>query len=66
MTLKENDPFQSAGNLFSGRRYHEGGLVWRGQKRETWVFWQVVQEDKVYKIDAMAQLFLERLTPRIF
>ncbi|MFZ1641966.1 MAG: hypothetical protein WAV07_11185 [Candidatus Contendobacter sp.] len=65
VTLKENDPFQSAGNLFSGRRDYQGGLVWRGQRRETWVNWEVVREDGTFKIDAM-EIFHERLMPRMF
>jgi hypothetical protein len=66
VTLKENDTFQSAGNLFSGRRYYQGGLVWRGRNQETWVHWEVVREDGALKIDAMAEMFHERLAPRIF
>jgi hypothetical protein len=66
LTLKQDAPFQSAGNLFSGRRYHQGSLVWRGEKREAWVNWEVTLEDDMYTIDAMAEEFLERLSPRIF
>lgn len=66
VTLKEDEPFQSAGNLFSGRRYHQGGLVWRGAKRQAWVNWEVTQDDGAYRIDAMAEEFLDGLSPRIF
>ncbi len=66
VTLQDSEPFQSAGNLFSGRRYYWGGLVWRGQNRETWVYWEVVREAGAFKIDAMAESFHERLDPRIF
>lgn len=66
VTLKEDEPFQSAGNLFSGRRYHQGGLRWRGEKREAWVNWEVTQDDGAYRIDAMAETFLDGLSPRIF
>jgi len=66
VTLQDSEPFQSAGNLFSGRRYYWGGLVWRGQNRETWVYWEVVREAGAFKIDAMAERFHERLDPRLF
>ena len=66
LTLNKNAPFQSAGNLFSGRRYHQGSLVWRGEKRQAWVNWEVSLEDGMYMIDAMAEERLDSLSPRIF
>jgi hypothetical protein len=66
LSLNKNAPFQSAGNLFSGRRYHQGSLVWRGQKREALVNWEVTREGDEYRIDATAEESVERLSPRIF
>ncbi len=63
---RQTEPFQSAGNLFSGRRYLQGGLLWRGQKGEAWAHWEVVQEEGTYRIDASAEAFHEHLSPRIF
>lgn len=66
LSLKENAPFKSTFNLFAWKTYYQGGLVYRGQKGEAWVNWEVVQEDGALKIDASHQLFLNRLKPRVF
>lgn len=64
--VRETEPFQSAGNLFSGRRWYQGGLEWRGARRPVWVQWEVVEEEGGYRVEAMYQVHHETLSPRVF
>ena len=64
--VRETEPFQSAGNLFSGRRWYQGGLDWRGARRPVWVQWEVVEEGGGYRIEAMYEVHEETLSPRVF
>ena len=66
IALKENDPFQSSFNLFSWKKYYQGGLIYRGQKREYWVNWEVVEEDGDFKIDATYLTEHEGRVPGIY
>lgn len=66
LKMKDNAPFKSSFNLFAWKSYYQGGLVYRGQKGETWVAWVVVKEDGILKMDASYQSFHNRLKPRVF
>lgn len=66
ISLKAADPFRSAYNLFSWRKYYQGGVAYHCGKAEVWVNWEVVLEDGAFKIDDTFQAFHQRLRPRIF
>lgn len=66
LTLRDAESFRGARDLLGGRAYHQGGLSYRGTRSETWVRWEVVQEDDQPKLDASFQEFHETLTPRLF
>jgi len=66
VTLRQGSPFQAAGNLFSGRSYYQGGLLYRYSNKEVLVVWEVVKDDGLMRIDSIYQEFHERLSPAIF
>jgi hypothetical protein len=66
VTPRLGSPFQAAGNLFSGRSYYQGGLLYRYSHKEVLAVWEVVRNDGVMRIDSIYQEFPERLSPAIF
>lgn len=66
VTPRQGSPFQAAGNLFSGRSYYQGGLLYRYSNKEVLVVWEVVRDDETMRIDSIYQECHERLSPSIF
>jgi len=66
ITTRKGDAFKSAGNLFSGRRYYQGNMLYRYEKKELFVVWEVVREDDEFRIDATFLESLEMLSPGIY
>ena len=65
MEIRTHRGFSAAGNLFSGRSYYQGGLIYRYTKGEVLVVWEVARYDQSFRIDAMFQDLEETLVPGI-
>lgn len=66
ISIKEHDPFQSSFNLFSWKKYYQGGLLYRGEKEEYWVNWEVVTENEMFRIGATYLVHRDSLLPGIY